>query len=163
MAYNKVVYNGKTLIDLTKDTVTTDVLKKGFTTHRADGTIITGTYEGVSSDDIDYILLNGFTTGNISYVDNGQLITITNNDTKQILTKQITNSVCTTILKTSAGVVIGKLIKTHSNNGLTITYEFTHNGKKTVKEFSDESHTMTERTTDSSGKIISSLIKQLMV
>lgn len=43
MAANKVIYNNKTLIDLTGDTVTEDILIQGYTAHRADGTIITGT------------------------------------------------------------------------------------------------------------------------
>lgn len=43
MAANKVVYGNKTLIDLTSDTVTEEVLIGGYTAHKADGTIITGT------------------------------------------------------------------------------------------------------------------------
>lgn len=43
MAANKVVYGNKTLIDLTSDTVTEDALIRGYTAHKADGTIITGT------------------------------------------------------------------------------------------------------------------------
>ncbi len=43
MAANKVVYGKKTLIDLTADTVTEDALIRGYTAHKADGTIITGT------------------------------------------------------------------------------------------------------------------------
>lgn len=43
MSVNKVVYNKKTLIDLTGDTVTADTLFRGCTAHGADGTIITGT------------------------------------------------------------------------------------------------------------------------
>lgn len=43
MAANKVVYGGKILIDLTGDTVTEDALFAGYTAHKADGTIITGT------------------------------------------------------------------------------------------------------------------------
>lgn len=47
MAVNKVVYNQNTLIDLTTDTVTADVLFSGYTAHKADGTIVTGTmFEG---------------------------------------------------------------------------------------------------------------------
>lgn len=42
MAANKVIYCGKTLIDLTMDTVTEDTLFAGYTAHKADGTIITG-------------------------------------------------------------------------------------------------------------------------
>lgn len=41
-ACNKAVLNGQTLIDLTSDTVVSAVLFKGYTAHRADGTIITG-------------------------------------------------------------------------------------------------------------------------
>lgn len=44
MAVNKVIYNGKTLIDITGDTVTADKLFKGATAHKADGTAIVGTY-----------------------------------------------------------------------------------------------------------------------
>lgn len=41
---NKVVYYGQTLIDLTNDTVTAETLLEGYTAHKADGSIITGTY-----------------------------------------------------------------------------------------------------------------------
>lgn len=43
MAINKVVYGGTTLIDLTADTVTKEKVLKGYTTHGADGEILTGT------------------------------------------------------------------------------------------------------------------------
>lgn len=42
---NKVDYNGKTLIDLTGDTVTPDTLLTGVTAHNAQGEIVTGTVE----------------------------------------------------------------------------------------------------------------------
>ena len=42
MATNKVVYSGRTLIDLTGDTVTEETLLRGYTAHRADGTQIVG-------------------------------------------------------------------------------------------------------------------------
>lgn len=45
MPYNKVIYNGQTLIDLTSDTVTEETLAKGVTAHKADGSLITGTLE----------------------------------------------------------------------------------------------------------------------
>lgn len=45
MAISKVVYGGRTLIDLTTDTVTEDKILKGYTTHGADGEPITGTCE----------------------------------------------------------------------------------------------------------------------
>lgn len=43
MAANKVILNGTTLVDLTSDTVAAENLLKGYTAHKADGTIITGT------------------------------------------------------------------------------------------------------------------------
>lgn len=43
MAYNKIIYGGKTLIDLTGDTVTADKLLKGVTAHDMSGESITGT------------------------------------------------------------------------------------------------------------------------
>lgn len=45
MAISKVVYGGRTLIDLTGDNVTADKLKKGYTAHGADGEVINGTCE----------------------------------------------------------------------------------------------------------------------
>lgn len=44
-AVNKVEINGKTVIDLTQDTVTPKTLKKGVTAHSASGKRITGTAE----------------------------------------------------------------------------------------------------------------------
>lgn len=40
---SKVVYSGKTLIDLTEDTITEETLLRGYTAHKADGTKIVGT------------------------------------------------------------------------------------------------------------------------
>ena len=45
MANNKVVFGGKTLIDLTSDTVTADKLLSGCTAHNAAGEQITGSVE----------------------------------------------------------------------------------------------------------------------
>ena len=43
MAYNKVVYGGKTLMDLTGDSVTPDKLLAGETAHDKSGEAIPGT------------------------------------------------------------------------------------------------------------------------
>ena len=43
MAVNKIVYNSRTLIDLTSDTVSASDLNQGVTAHNAAGSIITGT------------------------------------------------------------------------------------------------------------------------
>lgn len=52
MAVSKVVYGGKTLIDLTGDTVTGDKLLKGATAHGKDGEVVTGvcTFDVDSND-----------------------------------------------------------------------------------------------------------------
>lgn len=52
MSINKVVYGGKTLIDLTGDTVTEDKLLSGITAHRKDGELVTGvcTFDVDSND-----------------------------------------------------------------------------------------------------------------
>lgn len=52
-AYNKIIYGGQTLIDLTSDTVTADKVLAAYTFHKADGTIGTGTCEfDVDSSDV---------------------------------------------------------------------------------------------------------------
>ena len=52
MAINKVIYGGRTLIDLSGDTVTADKILDGFTAHDKKGEAITGTckYDVDSSD-----------------------------------------------------------------------------------------------------------------
>lgn len=52
MSINKVVYGGKTLIDLTGDTVTADKLLSGITAHGKDGNLVTGacTFDVDSND-----------------------------------------------------------------------------------------------------------------
>ena len=42
--YNKVSFGGKTLIDLTEDTVTADKILSGYTAHDKSGKKITGTF-----------------------------------------------------------------------------------------------------------------------
>ena len=51
-AYNKIIYGGQTLIDLTSDTVTADKVLSAYTFHKDDDTIGTGTcaYDVDSSD-----------------------------------------------------------------------------------------------------------------
>ncbi len=43
MAVSKVVYGTNTLLDLTADTITAKNLREGYTAHKADGELITGT------------------------------------------------------------------------------------------------------------------------
>lgn len=48
MAYNKIIYKGDTLIDLTADTVTPETLAEGVTAHTRNGEIIVGSMTGGS-------------------------------------------------------------------------------------------------------------------
>lgn len=50
--YNKIIYGGQTLIDLTADTVTADKLAEGITAHDKSGAVITGTntYDSDTTD-----------------------------------------------------------------------------------------------------------------
>lgn len=52
MGVNKIIYGGKTLMDLTADTVTADKLLEGITAHDMSGATITGTctYDSDTSD-----------------------------------------------------------------------------------------------------------------
>lgn len=45
---NKVIYNGIVLIDLTNDTVEADKLASGYTAHKSDGSLVTGTLSFVN-------------------------------------------------------------------------------------------------------------------
>lgn len=51
MGYSKLVYAGKTMMDLTGDTVTSDKLLEGCTAHGADGEKITGTMKKMAVTD----------------------------------------------------------------------------------------------------------------
>lgn len=74
MAYNKVIYGGKTLIDLTGDTVTADKVLVNVTTHDKNGNMITGTCTYDSNTQDATIAVAEMLTGKTAYV-RGQKIT----------------------------------------------------------------------------------------
>ncbi len=165
MAYNKIIYGGKTLLDLTEDSVTPESLKKGYTAHQANGEKIVGTYmpNSGTDDEIDSILLHGFSYGEVEYTDNGSVITAVNKTTGQILTKTFSGNFCTITLKDLSGVELGKLVKTYLNDSKVITSVNHHNGTTGVKTFASDS-IMTEEIKDTmTGDVISSLTKKLVV
>lgn len=51
MGYNIIKYAGKVLIDLSKDTVTSDKLMEGYTAHGANGDKVTGTMKKMTVSD----------------------------------------------------------------------------------------------------------------
>lgn len=65
MAANKVVYGGKTLIDLTADTATEATVLKGYKFHKKDGTIATGTYTAAAASALP-LVINEY-TGQLIY------------------------------------------------------------------------------------------------
>ena len=64
MAINKINFGLNTLIDLTEDTVTPEVLREGFTAHSKTGQVITGTLNTVPLSPLEY-------DWNIGYISNG--------------------------------------------------------------------------------------------
>ena len=56
MANSKIIYFGRTLMDLRNDTVTADKLYYGTTAHAKDGTVITGTAQ-VTDDGQGHVTL----------------------------------------------------------------------------------------------------------
>lgn len=72
--YNKVIYGGKVLIDLTADTVTAAQLAKGVTAHDKTGTIITGTNTKDSDTSADTAAASEVLKGKTAHV-KGALVT----------------------------------------------------------------------------------------
>lgn len=159
MAINKVVYNAKTLIDLTKDTVTAETLKKGYTAHKADGTIVTGIFEGSDIDEIDRILTAGLTDGYKHFSDDGTIISTTDSEGR-ILTKTFSNDflTCTTVLKNQNGIELGRTVKIFQKDSGTITTTDSK-GQKLVKVFQSDLKKCEAVLTSSSGSELARLTK----
>ena len=121
MAVNKVVYNRRTLIDLTADTVSKETLKKGFTAHQADGTMITGEFIGDDYDEIDRILTAGLTDGYKHFSDDGTIIS-TIDSQGRTLVKTFSNDflTCITVLTDPDGNELGRTVRSFSDNSSTI-------------------------------------------
>lgn len=159
MPVNKVVYNQNTLIDLTKDTVTKDTLKKGFTAHQADGTMIIGEFIGDDYDKIDRILTAGLTDGYKHFSDDGTIISTTDSEGRTLV-KTFSNDflTCTTVLKDQNGIELGRTVKTFSDNSNTIITTDSK-GQRLVKSFSDNMRNMVAVLTDASGNELARLTK----
>lgn len=159
MAVNKVVYNRRTLIDLTADTVSKETLKKGFTAHQADGTMITGEFIGDDYDEIDRILTAGLTDGYKHFSDDGTIIS-TIDSQGRTLVKTFSNDflTCTTVLTDPDGVELGRTVKSFSDNSSTIITTDSK-GQKLVKKFSNNMLNMEAVLTDTAGKELARLTK----
>lgn len=80
MAYNKVVYNGNTLIDLTSDTATEADVVSGKKFHKANGQQATGTYTGGGSA-IQYSPVMAQVKNKTSYTTTNSKITVAQSGT----------------------------------------------------------------------------------
>lgn len=60
MPVSKVIYGANTLIDLTADTVTAEHIEVGYTAHKADGELITGTLNTAAIEPYVYDLNCGW-------------------------------------------------------------------------------------------------------
>ena len=58
----KIIYFGRTLMDVTQDTVTADKMYKGIKAHDAKGDVITGTAEVIDDGEGHVTLPPGFVT-----------------------------------------------------------------------------------------------------
>lgn len=152
MSFNKVIYGGRTLIDLTADTVTEDSLLEGYTAHKADGSVITGKFKGGSeTEEIDRILTSGLTDGYKYFLDDGTIISNDNvNGLK--LTKTFSNDfkTCTTVLTNEDNTELGRTVKTYSDDCLVVTTT-DHLGRKLVKTFNATLKTCVSVLTDAEG------------
>lgn len=102
MAYNKVIYGGNTLIDLTSDTITTDKLAQGYTAHDRTGAIIIGTATGGGDAPIwqgadDYVYVSDTAAAPVEiYTDDGYVVLDIAPPTLNLQTKSVTYTASTT-------------------------------------------------------------------
>lgn len=159
MAVSKIIYGKNTLIDLTNDTVTKNSLKKGFTAHKADGTMVIGEFIGEDYDKIDRILTAGLTDGYKHFSDDGAIISTTDSEGRTLV-KTFSNNflTCTTVLKNQNGVELGRTVKSFSDNSSTIITTDSK-GQRLVKSFSNNMRNMVAVLTDASGVELARLTK----
>ena len=69
MGYNKIVFNAKTLLDLTSDSVTPETLASGVTAHDKSGTKITGTAKVGKTETWVITLIDGSTVQKAVFVE----------------------------------------------------------------------------------------------
>lgn len=69
MAVNKVEYGGRTLVDLTGDTVTPETLAKGTTAHNKSGESIVGTAKVGTAENWVFTLEDGTTVTKAVFVE----------------------------------------------------------------------------------------------
>lgn len=156
MAVNKVVYGGKTLIDLTRDTVTKNTLAKGVTAHQADGSVVIGEF---IDDEIDRILTAGLTDGYKHFSDDGTIISTTDSQgrtLKKTFSKDFKS--CVSVLTGPNNEMLGRTERTYMDDGCTIITTDSK-GQKLTKKFSNDLKTMTAVLIDRNGRELARMTK----
>lgn len=137
MIYNKIMYEGRVLIDLTGDTVTEKDLRSGITAHDRHGENITGTmpdnsgFSGeIKTKDEKFVLPEGYYSGD-EYVklEDNAIRFLTPDNVKlgvEILGIEGTNvgdAFYTEMVNSAGGrtVIIGRITEEMINNGSSIT------------------------------------------
>ena len=128
MAINKVIYGGKTLIDLTSDTVTAESLASGIKAHDKSGEIITGTNDYDSNTTDATAAAAEILSGKTAYVNKNKLTgTMPNNgaQTGTISTKDGSVTIKQGYHDGSGKVTIdsteqAKLVAANIKNGISI-------------------------------------------
>ena len=134
MAVNKVIANGKVLIDLTGDTVTAGSLKKGVTAHDKAGEIITGTLDqSEEMDDIDRALTYGFSEGTRTFTDDGTVVA--RDSAGRTLTRTFSEDgkTCTSVLADADGTELGTMVRSYGENFSQVTITDRHGNVKVKK------------------------------
>lgn len=147
MAINKVVFDGEVLIDLTEDTVTASVLRKGYLAHDKAGNVIVGIWdEEESGDEIDRILNYGFVGGVRSFSDDGSIISTDVFGRKLTRTFSDDGQTCTSVLTDESDGELGRMTKTYNDDFSEVTVT-DYKGNVTVRKITvSASGTSTEVT-----------------
>lgn len=152
--YNKIIYGGKTLIDLTSDTVTPNDLHKGITAHDKSGVQITGTSTLDSDTSTDTAATAEILAGKTAHARGAQLTgTMPNNGgaSGTIKTLDGTYTIAQGYHDGSGTVKIdeteaGKLVAENIREGVTVLgVEGTMSGQEDVKP---QSKTVTPSTAE---------------
>lgn len=153
MAYNKIIYGGNTLIDLTGDTVTADTLLTGVTAHDMSGEVITGKCAFDSDTSAATAVVAEILSGKTAYARGSKLTgTMPNNGSvkRSITEKDETVSIAQGYHDGSGAVGIDedekeKLIATNIRSGITILG--VTGSMSGTEDVTAQSKTVTPRTT----------------
>ena len=134
---NKVTVNGSTILDLTSDTVSPEVLMQGYTAHDASGAPITGTASGGARIGTDTVSASGSYPTSISFDVEGEPLAFVVRSTTQISSSGSTSYYYVIAVVYDGNDVTGTLFRigsTRRTQNVTSGYSYTYsNGTLTVR------------------------------